>query len=312
VILTEWRDLPAAAVLPLQESERRRWLSALGWDLSGPLEIIEDARRAGALPGYVAFDDDGAALGWTYFILHDGMLQIGGLSATRASVSRALLDAVLDSPEAALARRLSCFVYPGCNGVAGAFSRQRFAVHESYYLQRDLTGELQPALPADGCVRPWQENDLPGLVRLLETSYQGVPGAECFAPDGRRQQWMHYAAQLLRTPACGAFDPSLSVVVTGRGAEAHRLLGAVISTRLGAGTTHLAQVAVDPEIRGRGTAAGLVGHTLRLAAAAGFSRTTLMVDGRNQAARALYARLGFGGGERFLFGQRPARTRLAA
>ena len=313
MILTEWRDLPAGAVQPLHEAERERWLSRLGWDLSGPIEIIEDARSAGFLPGYVVSDEDGRPLGWTYFVLHDGMLQIGGLSTARSSVARALLDAVLSSPEAGLARRLSCFVYPGCEGVGSAFLRQRFVLNEGHYLTRDLRGPHDvPVVPEAVCVRRWQAEDLAGLVRLLEAAYQGVPGGDCFAPDGRRDQWAHYAAQLVRTPAVGAFDPALSLVMTGTGGDAHRPLAAVISTRLGPGTVHLAQVIVDPRLRRRGAGAALVRLALQHAASAGFERATLMVDGRNQPARALYARLGFVAGERFLFGHRTARTRLAA
>ncbi len=313
MILTEWRDHPADVVRPLQEAERVRWLSRLGWDLTGPTEIIEEARSAGFLPGYVVSDDRGRPLGWTYFVLHDGMLQIGGLATTRGSVARALRDAVLTYPEAGLARRLSCFVYPGCEGVTSAFLRQRFALTESHYLTRDLRGLRDaPTVSEIACVRRWQAEDLAGLVRLLEGAYQGVPGADCFAPDGRRDQWAHYAAQLVRTPAVGAFDPALSFVMTGTGADAHRPLAAVISTRLGPGTVHLAQVVVDPQLRRLGAGAALVRLALQHAASAGFTRATLMVDGRNQPARALYARLGFEAGERFLFGQRAARTRLAA
>ena len=77
----------------------------------------------------------------------------------------------------------------------------------------------------------------------------------------------------------------------------------MISTRLGPGTVHLAQVVVDPQLRRLGAGAALVRLALQHAASAGFTRATLMVDGRNQPARALYARLGFEAGERFLFGQ---------
>jgi ribosomal protein S18 acetylase RimI-like enzyme len=307
MVLTEWRDLPAAVLAPLYAVERERWRSRLGWDLSGPLEIIEDARTAGLLPGYVASDEAGRALGWTYFVLHDGLLQIGGLSTTRGSVARALLDAVLTSPEAALARRLSCFVYPGCDGVTGAFLRQRFILNHYSYLWRDTRGLDGAGVPVPERVRCWQPDDLPGLVRLLEAGYENVPGADCFAPDGRRDQWAHYAAQLVRTPAVGVFDPALSVVAAGTGGD--RPLAAVIATRLGPGTMHLAQVVVDPQLRRRGAAASLVRRALASAADAGFERATLMVDSRNAAARQLYARLGFVEGERFVYGQRAPRLR---
>ena len=319
MILCDWRDLPVSTVRPLQDAERNRWVTTLAWDLAGPLEIIEDARASGYLPGFVALDDDGAPLGWTYFILHDGMLQIGGLTASRPSVVRALLDAVLASPEAALARRLSCFIYPGCDGVASAFARQRFTVNESLYLQRDITGFDAPTGRREDThrgrrdsVRPWRDEDLAGLIRLLEATYQGVPGADCFAPDGRRDQWVHYASQLVRTPACGAFDPGLSIVVPEIAGMQLPVAAAVIATRVGPSTVHIAQLAVAPSRQRQGLAETLVSEVMARAAAGGCTRITLMVDARNHAARALYTRLGFVGGVAFLFGQRAARNRIAA
>ena len=52
----------------------------------------------------------------------------------RPSVVRRLLDAVLASPEASVARGLSCFVFPSTTGTSSALERQRFNLRESLYI----------------------------------------------------------------------------------------------------------------------------------------------------------------------------------
>ena len=64
---------------------------------------------------------------------------------------RRLLDAVLASPEALVARSLSCFVYPNGRGTASALERQRFSLRESLYLTRDLADRRAGPGKRSGC-----------------------------------------------------------------------------------------------------------------------------------------------------------------
>jgi hypothetical protein len=138
VTLRDWRDAATEDVAPLYEAERARWLAELAWDPQDLLEVVERGRRAGHVAGWIAVDPDDRVVGWTFYILHDGVLQIGGLVGDRLSVVRRLLDAVLGSPEASVARGLSCFIYPSTTGTSCALERQRFSLHESLYLTRPI------------------------------------------------------------------------------------------------------------------------------------------------------------------------------
>jgi ribosomal protein S18 acetylase RimI-like enzyme len=305
----DWRDAPAAEVDTLYAAERRRWIDELKWDAAASFAIVEQGRRQGAVPGWIARNAAGAIEGWTYYVLHDGALQIGGVTASRPAVARLLLDAVLHSTEADLARRLSCFVFPQGRSIASAFERQRFLTSHSRYLLKSLHPAMPEAAPAvlPAGIRPWREDDLAPTVRLLAASYHGVPGASCFAPDGGLDQWAQYVGQLTRVPACGEFDPALSfVATTPRPTE---LLGVVMTTRISAESAHVAQVAVAPSARRSGLARQLLVAAFDRAQAAGLNSVTLMVDAANNAAGALYADLGFTERARFLYGSRPARTR---
>jgi ribosomal protein S18 acetylase RimI-like enzyme len=306
----DWRDAPTHDIAALVDTERRRWLDALKWDTAASFAIVEQGRRAGAVPGWLVRGTDGAIEGWTYYVLHDGALQIGGVTASRPAVARQLIDAVMHSTEADLARRLTCFVFPESRSIESAFERQRFTTSQTRYLLKSLG--TQPDVPAvlPVGVRKWRDDDLAPTVRLLAAAYRGVPGASCFAPDGGIEQWAHYAGQLTRVPACGQFDPSLSFVATAP--RATDLLGVVMTTRISAESAHVAQLAVAPGARRTGLARQLLSATFAAVEAAGLSSVTLMVDASNSAASSLYADLGFTERARFLYGSRPARTRVAA
>jgi ribosomal protein S18 acetylase RimI-like enzyme len=306
----DWRDAPAQDIAPLVETERRRWLDALKWDTASSFAIVEQGRRAGSVPGWLVRSTDGAIEGWTYYVLHDGALQIGGVTASRPAVARQLIDAVMHSTEADLARRLTCFVFPESRSIESAFERQRFTTSRTRYLLKSLG--TQPDVPAamPVGVRKWRDDDLAPTVRLLAAAYRGVPGASCFAPDGGIEQWAHYAGQLTRVPACGQFDPSLSFVATAP--RATDLLGVVMTTRISNESAHIAQLAVAPSARRGGLARQLLSATFAAVEAAGLSSITLMVDASNSAASSLYTDLGFTERARFLYGSRPARTRVAA
>lgn len=308
MIVRDWRDLDAAMVGELYNAERAQWTERLCWDAQPSLAIIEAGRSAGHVPGFVAFDDRGRVAGWIYFFLHDGALQIGGISARRPAVIRALLESVLSSPEAGLARTLSCVALLDAQGLDSALTRLRFRLTETLYLARPNAADADaPRHPA--ITSPWHENDLPSIVRLVETAYRGTPGAEHFAPQGRREEWVRYVAQLVYTPACGVFDPSLSFVVRG---ETGRLDGAILTTRIGPAAAHVAQLVVAPEVRGRDLARALVARATAAAASASLPLTTLMVDSRNTDACRLYDRLGFERRARLICGQRAAPTRTSA
>lgn len=304
--LEEWRNLPAAETARLYARERARWLEALHWESTPSWAIVEAAREAGQLPGFVARAAGDELQGWTFFLVRGGTLQVGALVGDRADIVRGLLDAVLASPEADLARRYQCFVFPESGSVQVALERRRFAVEHYLYLERSLgtDASLDERLEA----RAWREADLPEAVRLLARAYAGTGSARCFAPDGRLDEWTTYLGQLVRTEACGRFVPDESFSLDRPGG----LGGVILATRLDPATSHIAQIAIDPSSRRQGRARALVAAATRAARERGAERQTLLVASANAAARALYDQLGFRERGRFIFAERDRITRTVA
>lgn len=307
----DWRDASSEELAALYAAERRRWGQALWWDLGPSLAMAEAARARGELPGLVVRDDEGAAIGWSFYLLAHGVLQIGALNATTAGAVRLMLDRIFSSPESQLAQGISCFLYPVSRSVTSALTRLRFELTTHQYLVTELRdGTDAPSPEAAGWrVRPWQDADATTAIRLLARAYAGDATARCFAPQGRLEQWAQYVGQLIHVPACGGFRDEASAVVDCAGAASPA--GLVITTLVAPGTAHIAQLAVDPEHRGQGMATALVRHALDRARAMGARRATLLVAAGNLEARRVYERLGFVPTASFLYGERrPAPRRL--
>ena len=184
----DWRNAAPETLEALYEQERARWIAALHWDADPSHRILEHARRNGHAPGLIAFDDQGQPAGWAYYLLHHRTLQIGGLVAASGEVTRALLDAILHSPEADMAADLLCFAYPASPALESALARQRFAVTKYLYLTRYLARENVP-LRSLLTIAHWTEADAVATVKLMARAYAGVRAARCFAPRGTLDEW---------------------------------------------------------------------------------------------------------------------------
>lgn len=304
----DWRLASPDELLPWLDAERSRWLDQLGWDIAAGLEAAERGRQSGRTPGLVARDDTGGVAGWTFYWTDRGTLHLGVLAGARAEAVRLLLDEAIEAPEATYARRYQAFLFPASPAVASALARRRFLLAPQLLLSRMPPGPA-PVDEVPGC-RPWRMDDLPNAVRLLARAYAGSPTGQAFAPDGRLDEWVAYLAQVVRSSACGPLQPTASFVVEGERPD--RPAATVLTTATAADTWHIAQIAVDPLLQGRGLARGLVRRVLGQAAIAGMRAVTLVVDERNAAARALYASLGFVPRATLLLASRPRLTRVTS
>ncbi|MCC6163529.1 MAG: GNAT family N-acetyltransferase [Acidobacteria bacterium] len=304
--LDDWRNLPDTALAPIYERERARWANGLQWDLAPSLRAIEAARREGTLAGLVIRGPGHSVVGWSYFLVHNGMLQVGALHARTADGVRLLLDAIFKTPEASLAQELLLFVYPDSPACESALQRRRFDVTRYWYLRRTL--DRQSAAAGDDTVRALRDSDGPDLVRLFARAYAGVPGARCFAPHGRLDEWAQYLGQLTRGTALGRFQAGASSVVDG---PAHSPLAAAsLVTALSDCTIHLAQLVVDPRARRQRLATRLLDRALAWGATNGRAVATLLVSEQNAHARALYDSRGFVQTGYFLHASRPLGRRV--
>jgi ribosomal protein S18 acetylase RimI-like enzyme len=306
MIITDWRELSPEAVAPLYEEQSGEWADVLGWDLAGSWAVVERARAAGALPGLVCRRGDGSIAAWSFFLRQDDVLQIGALVGKGATAVRELLEAILDSPEAAASRELTCLLFPAKPNALSALTRRRFDLQPQRYLARatagvDATG-LPEAVAAQATLRRWRDDDAVGCVHLLARAYRDEKAGKALAPHGTLVEWARYLGQLVRTPACGTLVPRASFVVEDNATG--EAVGCVLTTSVGPATAHIAQIAVDPAWARRGVGRALVRSATRTAAADQMTRLTLLVSGDNAKAAGMYAAEGFQEAGQFVFASR--------
>src|SRR5258708_35530569 len=76
--IVDLRQTTVRQIEPLLEEESLHWRDELHWDYRGALELIKRFMEARALAGCVAFEN-GAAAGYSFYVLEEQKVRIGGL-----------------------------------------------------------------------------------------------------------------------------------------------------------------------------------------------------------------------------------------
>jgi ribosomal protein S18 acetylase RimI-like enzyme len=278
----DWRTLPAARVAPLYAAEIERWGSALEWDSTKDWDEVEKGRQLGTVAGIVVVDDTGASVGWCYYLIHTRSLQIGSFIAASDAAAQVKLDAVLRDEIRASVETITLFAFADAPNLAAALRLRGLTVDRYWYLGRELQRIAPPRLPD---VRKWRVDDVQATAELLARSYDARDESRPFAPRGTTEEWTDYVRQLTIGTGCGRLMTDVSVCVPG---GPNRLLAVALVTRIAEGTSHLVQLAVDPQMRGRHLGTQLLDVVCSAANQAGCTRMTLFVGGKNSRARSLY------------------------
>lgn len=284
----DWRDVAESFVTPLYQAEIDRWALELEWDAAKDWQVVERGRQLRTVPGLIVTDERGDVIGWTYFVAYDRLLQIGGFTSASETCTSLMLDAVLNTPEAAAAEAVTFFAFTSAPDIVGTLRRRGLVVSRYWYLSRAAARHPPQGPPRDA--RPWRMEDVGATAELLARAYGPSDGSRPFVPRGTQREWDAYVAQIVRARGCGELMPDASWCVP---AGPGRLAAVALSSRIGPSTGHLVQLAVDPQFRGRGIGATLVEAACESSARAGCRRMTLLVEGLNRGARALYESLRF-------------------
>jgi ribosomal protein S18 acetylase RimI-like enzyme len=291
VVCDDWRNAPAAETCALLETEARLWRRDFGWDVRRSWSVIEPARAAGALPGFIARDGHDRVLGWTWFLQHRGAMQVAALVAEQRDVVEALVEAVVASEQARTSTAQVWSVRGTPPSLAETLTASGLRVEPYLYLTAELTaaGMAEPDATASA-IRAWRASDLAVVAGLLADAYRGTDHVRAFAPDGSDESWQAYVRTLVQTDGCGTMLPSATLVADHDGPA-----GAVVTTAIDRerGVAHLAQIAVSPRARGQGLARTLLRRAMAASASAGLGSMTLLVSSRNAPAQRLYAHHGF-------------------
>ena len=304
----DWRQAASAEASALLDAEADVWRDELSWQVAEAWRPLEAARASGTLPGFIARDAGGRTTGWTWFVRHQGWVQVGAVVAATPEATGVLLDAILGSPELQDADGLAICVRDAAPALRDQLAAHGIAYSDYRYLGRPADLDLNDiGAPSIAARRVWTIDDIPAAATLCARAYPSLDDVRAFAPGGTADEWRDYMTGLI-AGSCGRFMPEASWIV---GSAPDAVPDAVIvTTDLGLGTAHIAQVAVDPQLTSRGLGSGLVQQACADAASSGFSRVTLLVSTENRRAASIYARLGFQDRATFVVARR-AQPRLS-
>ena len=284
--LIDWREADAATLAHIWTAQAARWAVHLSWDSAGNWADVEAQRRAGNLPGLILLDG-ATVVAWTFFLIHQDTLQIGAFEADSSEATRLLLDAVLSAiDEEMTSSGAILFAFSAAPGLVPALVARGFETEPYLHLVR----EVSDARPAPD-VLPWRAAAMPQLPSLMARAYGPPTVTRPFARRGLANEWEEYAGQLLGSAACGIFEPELSAASVSTDGV---LDAAIVTTLVGPGTAHVAQIVVDPLRQGRGVGEAMLLEVLARTKRLGYDRVSLLVSAGNPNAVRLYTRLGFG------------------
>jgi GNAT superfamily N-acetyltransferase len=299
-----------ATLRSLYARETDHWQSALCWDTQPTWTTIETARTTWGLPGYICRDHAGRIQGWSYFMMQEHTLDVGGIISDSQPATATLVNALLD--RAGKSTALHGLIYERACGLRDVLVEQRVP-HTPYAYSLRASAPSQPnehrlarlARVLSGrtwTVRAWEAGDTDLVARLLQQAY-GDSG-RLLVRSNTEANWTQYASALTTYDGCGAFSPALTRVLV----VDDRVAAVAMMSVIAAETAHLTQLAVMPEWKGRGLGRALLDAALCAADAAGFRATSLLVASDNASARHLYREAGFVDRARFIAFVPPATT----
>ncbi|HEX5214911.1 MAG TPA: hypothetical protein VFV98_05580, partial [Vicinamibacterales bacterium] len=203
IVCHDWRAMSDADMNRLYATEQGRWEHRLDWDPGNAWAELERGRQLGTVSGFVAVNREGRIAGWTYFLVHEGALQIGGLVAESEAVTSALLSDVLADTETLGAERITVFAFTDAPALVGELRARGLAVDRYRYLRRIGLG----IEPIGTGMRIWSPDDLNPAAALLGRAFEPSDASRPFAPDGTAEQWQQYVSQLVEGNGCGQFLP---------------------------------------------------------------------------------------------------------
>lgn len=292
--------LDESAIVPLMAEEARMWLTDLGWDYSAIQRVLCSFIRKKMLPGYAAFADGKALVGYTFFLANQSRGSIGGLFTTPTLptekaqyVADELLElAITCFQDSSDIDRIEAQVL-AFNGQdhARVFIKHGFTHYPRVYLVRNINAgivEKEPAAPAK--IIAWDSTLIHRAAVMTAASYINHPDYEILKDYHTPANCENYLRGLMANPGCGVFLTDASFMCLDDNGNP---CGYVICSRISDGRALIPQIATHPAWQGRGLGAALMSRCLRQLQTMSYRSVSLVVTGENSRAFEWYRRIGF-------------------
>jgi ribosomal protein S18 acetylase RimI-like enzyme len=295
--IVDLRQTSVRQIEPLLEEEARHWRDELHWDYRGALELIKRFLDAHALAGCVAFEN-GAAAGYSFYVLEDQKGLIGGLYISpkfpQDAIARRLLEEMLFSMRAIPhLTRIEAQLMPFSGPVDTPLLDQGFHLYTRQFMLLDLqkTHEAKPGASAGMRVTRWNDRYFDPCAKLIYLAYANHVDSEINDQYRSRAGALKFLKNIILLPGCGQFVQGASFVLHEPGSD--DLVAAVLTSEVSPGVGHTTQICVLPGFQGHGLGRMLMQTSAEALRSLKFRELTLTVTSENRTAVQLYEKLGF-------------------
>ncbi|MEP6714193.1 MAG: GNAT family N-acetyltransferase [Terriglobia bacterium] len=297
--IVDLRHFTASHLNRVLDEEIAEWNTKLHWDFSCSAALVRKYADTRSLAGF-ALVDRGEIAGYGYTVLEDHKGLIGDIfvraawrdGEAEARIFRALFDSLTRSPGLS---RIESQLMLIEHDIARTLRRDRFVrLFERLLLSLDPE-KLPPIKPGSGNPRyyleEWRDHHRETAATVISLAYINHIDArindQYLTLSGARR----FLNNIVEFPGCGIFEPTASFVAFDRAAGS--VAGIVLSSSVGDGVAHIAQICVTPRVRGTGLGYELLRHAVDRLKRAGARKITLTVTASNAEAARLYERFGF-------------------
>ncbi len=320
------RHFSARQLRPLLEQEAAVWQVRLRWDYRNSTELLLQYLDSRVLPGFVALDR-GHVCGFSFCVYEGTKAVIGDAFAittpsapaldTTRLLLRHLIELVLNTPN--VQRVESQLLLYDEGTIDETFTDAGFTLYPRLFLECDLmharsSHVREPAavrrpptafMPAfnqaasvePGSIRRWSGVFYQATAELIHRCYLDHPDSQINDQYRTLHGSLRFLHNIVRFPGCGVFDPNNSWLLTEQGTNA--LIGVLLCSTVAPGVSHITQLCIARELRGKGHGRQLLAHAIDQLRQAGSAAITLTVTEQNTAALELYRQAGFHTRHRF-------------
>jgi ribosomal protein S18 acetylase RimI-like enzyme len=296
--IAELRRLTARDLEPLLQEETAAWWETLEWDFEKSADLVRRFVDLRALNGF-ALVEDGAPIGYIYYVLEDTKGLMGDLYVMREhrTVERenlllaAALHSIASHPQVTrIESQLMMLEFASNRAVPGAGSLTAF---DRNFMRIDLRRtdfpQGRPRMPV--VIDRWADPHQEATAHLIADAYRGHVDSRIndqYRTVAGARRFLH---NIVQYPGCGAFfrPASFAAFDSSCGALCGISLASLVSQDCG----HITQICVSPEVKGAGVGYALLRQSLMALRDLGCRSATLTVTAANEEAVDLYKRVGF-------------------
>jgi len=302
--IVDLRRLMSRDLESVLEEETAAWREELDWDFTKSADLVERFVDLRALNGS-ALVEDGAAIGYVYYVVEEHKGLIGDLYVRRACRRVDRENALLEAALTPLLQE-SGVVRVECQLMmleAAANRPLPFAAQSSSFERLFMRMDLHQAALREGRVRHpiyierWSDHYQDAGAQLIAAAYRGH--VDSLINDQYRSgaSARRFLFNIVQYPGCGVFYRPASYAAFE--ASSGRLVGISLASVVAPQCGHIAQICVAPDVQGTGVGYALLRQSLGALRDAQCRSASLTVTAANTGAVGLYQRVGFATLRRF-------------